>query len=190
MIFQTMLFQSPISLSITNKIMIKLFLQPLKMVQSIIHLKSFMGAADPHNCYVIQIEMRFQRTCKNELCSGVTTLCATHKSIKLKKLSLNIFIGKALEITLHMMYPRVVYVKNKRNSAKSMDYSQKRKLNINHGNGYVSISLVLTKYEQRNKIVELIRCSLTSHRCVDHTELWAIKSTIEGPPHLGLVPYS
>ena len=41
------------------------------------------------------------------------------------------------------------YVKNKRNSAKSMDYSQKRKLNINHGNGYVLISLVITKYEQK-----------------------------------------
>ena len=52
------------------------------------------------------------------------------------------------------MYPHVVYVKNKRNSTKSMDYSQKRKLNINHGNGYVSISLVLTKYEQKNVVTK------------------------------------
>ena len=64
------------------------------MVQKIIRLKSFMGAADPHDCYVIKIELWFQKDCKNESCSGITTLYATQESIKLKKLSLNIFIGK------------------------------------------------------------------------------------------------
>ena len=39
-----------------NKIKIKLFLLPLK-VRSTIRLKSFMGAADPHDCYVIKIEL-------------------------------------------------------------------------------------------------------------------------------------
>ena len=29
-----------------------------------------------------------------------------------------------------------------------------RKLNINHGNDYVSISLVLTKYKQRNVVTK------------------------------------
>ena len=43
--------QSPINLSIMKKMKIKLFLLLLK-VQSTIHLKSFIGATDPHNyCY-------------------------------------------------------------------------------------------------------------------------------------------
>ena len=54
MIYQAMLFQSPTNLSIMNKTKIKLFLQPSKMVQNIIHLKSFMGAADPRDYYVIR----------------------------------------------------------------------------------------------------------------------------------------
>jgi hypothetical protein len=32
--------------------------------------------------------------------------------------------------------------------------------------------------------------SLTSHQCVNRTELWAVEPAAEGPPHLGLVPYS
>ena len=150
---QAMLSQSPINLSIMNKIKIKLFLLPLK-VQSTICLKSFMGTADPHDCYVIKTGLWYQKDCKNELCSGITTLYATQELIELKKLSLNTFIGKIWEMTLHMMYPHVVYVKNKRNSAKRTDYYWKRKLNINHGNNYVSISLVLTKYEQRNVVTK------------------------------------
>ena len=50
-------FRSPINLSIVNKIKIKLFLLPLNKVQSNICLKSFMGVADPHDCYVIKIEL-------------------------------------------------------------------------------------------------------------------------------------
>ena len=41
------------NLSITNKTKLKLFSLPSDKVQSTICLKSFMGAADPHDCYVI-----------------------------------------------------------------------------------------------------------------------------------------
>ena len=64
------------------------------------------------------------------------------------------FYWKTWEIILHVMCLHEVCVKNKRSSAKSMDYSWKRKLNINHGNGYVLISLVLIKYKQRNVVTK------------------------------------
>ena len=55
MIYKVMLSQSPINLSIMNKKeKIKLFLLPLR-VQSTICLKSFVGATDPQNYYVIKI---------------------------------------------------------------------------------------------------------------------------------------
>ena len=47
-------FRSPTNLSIANKTKIKLFLLPSNKVQSTICSKSFMGAADPHDCYVIK----------------------------------------------------------------------------------------------------------------------------------------
>ena len=53
-----------------------------------------MGMADPHDCYVIKMELWFQKDCKNELCSGITTLYGTQESIEPKKLSLKISIGK------------------------------------------------------------------------------------------------
>ena len=62
MIYQVMLSQSPINLSIMNKIKIKLFSLPQR-VWSNICLKSFMGA-NPHNYYVIKIGSWFPKDCK------------------------------------------------------------------------------------------------------------------------------
>ena len=52
-----------------------------------------------------------KKDCKNELCSGITTLYATQESIKLKKPSINISIGRIWEITSHVTCLHAVYVK-------------------------------------------------------------------------------
>ena len=51
-----------------------------------------MGVAGPHDCYVTKTGLWSLQNCKNESCSGITTLYATKESIELKKPSLNISI--------------------------------------------------------------------------------------------------
>ena len=120
------------------------------MVQKNYLLKEFHGGGRSSQLLCYKNRIVIPEGCKKELCNGITTLYATQELIKPKKQSLNIFIGKHEQ----SYYMQCVYMqcmsKNKRNSTKSMDYSQKKKLNINHGNICASISLVLIKYEQRH----------------------------------------
>ena len=132
--------------------MIKLFSQPLKTVQKITRLKSFMGAADPHN-YNNRIVIP-QGLQKRVVRWYHHTLCHPGINRTEETISQHFYWKNMRDQITRDVSTCSVCQKTKRNSAKSMDYSRKKKLNINHGNVSASISLVLIKYEQRNVVTK------------------------------------